>query len=344
MNLTYREIGEQYRSMAQSKEYLDGEIQNISSNVNTWNASSLVVLGCGSSYSLAKSFARMVNMHTGFPANALPAGDVMLHAPRYVKCFENALVLAVSRSGSTSEMLIALEEMKHLGCRFHTISLSCCQNSKLSALADLSLELPWAFDNSVCQTRTVSCLYFSVSYILAKLTHYDALLADLDDLILHGGDTLKAIDALTQEYAKKDWSSAVILGDGELCGLAEEGALAFKEICQLPSNYYHLLDARHGPMVLFERQTLIIAALGPGNHYELEFLQDMAKKTPHIIVLSDRPAELEGVTAVGCREGMSQTAKGLLLILICQLLSYHKALIRGTDPDAPTGLDAWINL
>ena len=32
MNLTYREIGEQYRSMAQSKEYLDGEIQNISSN------------------------------------------------------------------------------------------------------------------------------------------------------------------------------------------------------------------------------------------------------------------------------------------------------------------------
>lgn len=34
-------------------------------------------------------------------------------------------------------------------------------------------------------------------------------------------------------------------GDAELCGICEEGALTFKEICQVDSNYYHLLDARH---------------------------------------------------------------------------------------------------
>lgn len=344
MDLTYGEIKEQYRSMKQTKTYLDGQMQEISKRLKMESYTSLIVLGCGSSYSLAKSFARMANMCTGFPATALAAGDVLLHAPRYAKCFEGALVLAVSRSGSTSEILLALDALKEQNCRFTIVSLTCREASKLSNLANMNLDIPWAYDNSVCQTRTVSCLYYAFAYILANMTNDIDLLADLDDVVSRGDDYLKEIDAPLHNFAARPWSHVVVLGDAELCGLAEEGALAFKEICQLPSNHYHLLDARHGPAVLINEETLILAALGPNNSYEQDFLQDMVKKTPHIIAFTDRTMGIDGVQVMPYSHEISHIAKGLPFILICQLLSYHKAIYRGTNPDAPTGLDAWISL
>jgi len=344
MNITYGEIKEQYRSMKQTKTYLDGQMKEISKLLKMESYTSLIVLGCGSSYSLAKSLARMANMRTGFPATALAAGDVLLHAPRYTKCFEGAMVLAISRSGSTSEILLALDALKEQNCHFTIVSLTCREESKLSKLADMNLDIPWAYDNSVCQTRTVSCLYYAFAYILANITGDVELLVDLDHVVSRGDDYLEEIDAPLQNFAAEPWSHVVILGDAELCGLAEEGALAFKEICQLPSNHYHLLDSRHGPAVLINEETLILAVLGPNNSYEKDFLQDMIKKTPHIIAFTDKPEGIGSVQVMPYNREISHIAKGLPFILICQLLSYHKAIYCGTDPDSPTGLDAWISL
>ncbi|MDF2999911.1 MAG: Glucosamine-6-phosphate deaminase [Bacillota bacterium] len=344
MDLTYNEIKEQYRSMQQTKSYLDGQMTEISKWIKMRRYTSLIVLGCGSSYSLAKSLARMTHMKTGFPATALPAGDVLLHAHRYIKSFEGALVLAVSRSGSTSEILLALESLKSQNCQFTIVTLTCKEESALAKLSDMNLDLPWAYDHSVCQTRTVSCLYYAFAYILANMTHDFDLLADLDEVIAHGDDYLDEVDALLKNYAAESWSQVVVLGDAELCGLAEEGALAFKEICQLPSNHYHLLDSRHGPAVLINEDTMILAVLGPNNDYEKDFLLDMSKKTSHIIAFTDKPQESDSVRVLPYRRKISHIAKGLPFILICQLLSYHKAIYRGTNPDAPTGLDAWISL
>jgi Predicted phosphosugar isomerases len=344
MNITYGEIKEQYRSIKQTKTYLDEQMEKISQQLQMERYTSLIVLGCGSSYSLAKSLARIANMRTGFPATALPAGDVMLHASRYTRSFENALVLVVSRSGSTSEILLAIEALKEQNCHFTIASLTCMEESRLSKLSDMNLDMPWAYDSSVCQTRTVSCLYYAFTYILANLTNDDELLNDLDAVIARGDEYLEEINPFLEKYASKSWSHVIVLGDAELCGLAEEGALAFKEICQLPSNHYHLLDSRHGPAVLINENTLILAVLGPNNGYEKDFLADMAKKTSHIIAFTDQPLEIDSVQVMPYHSEISHIAKGLPFILICQLLSYHKAINRGTNPDAPTGLDAWISL
>lgn len=344
MNLTYKEIMEQYRSMTQTKAYLDERISELSGCFDVKNYSSLIVLGCGSSYSLAKSFAQIANMHTSLPSTAMPAGDVLLHAPRYSKCFEGALVLAISRSGSTSEVLMALNALKAEGCRFTIASFTCRENSELSKISDIQLVFPWAYDNSVCQTRTVSCLYYAFAYLIARILHEVQLLAELDHVVATGEQFIQKIEPLMLKTAKEPWSHVIVLGDAEICGIAEEGALAFKEICQLPSNYYHLLDTRHGPMVLIQKDTLILAALGPNNKLEQDFLRDMSQKTPYILAFSDKPADISGVQFITYDYEIGHIAKGLPFILICQLLSYHKALVRGTDPDAPTGLDAWISL
>ncbi len=343
MSLTYKEIMEQYHSMMQTKIYLDEKMPALTDLLDSKKFSSLVVLGCGSSHSLAKSIARMTQMETGFPSVALAAGDVLLHSSRYKKCFEDALVLAVSRSGSTSEILLTINSLKEQNIDFTTVAFTCKEDSQLSRLSDLPLDFPWAYDYSICQTRTVSCFYYAFSYILARFTKDPELLDDLDFIVTNGDNYIKEIDAAMQRLAEKPWSNVVVLGDAELCGIAEEGALAFKEICQLPSNYYNLLDARHGPAVLFNDQTLIVAALGPANNYEMDFLRDMIKKTPHIIAFTDKTFCLAGVDIVPYNRELSHIAKGLPFILICQLVSYYKAVQTGVNPDAPDGLDAWIS-
>ncbi len=64
------------------------------------------------------------------------------------------MIIAASRSGGTSEVVLSVERAGQMGVL--TIAIPAKENSPLAELAELSLEIPWAFDESVCQTRTVT--------------------------------------------------------------------------------------------------------------------------------------------------------------------------------------------
>ena len=138
---------------------------------------------------------------------------------------------------------------------------------------------------------------------------------------------------------------AVVLADAEIEGLAEEGALVFKEVCQLPSSYHHLLDVRHGPMVLIGNQTLVIAAPGKSSELERDLLRDAKAKGAFVVAFTDTATELEqGVMYSFFGQSLTHIAKGIPLIVLCQMIAYFKSLKTGADPDKPTGLDPWISL
>lgn len=111
--------------------------------------------------------------------------------------------------------------------------------------------------------------------------------------------------------ASEDWSRAVVLADSGCAGLAEEGALAFKEICRRDSNHYHMLDCRHGPMVQICPDTLVIALLSKGDRkLQAALLGDVAAKTSHLLVLdhADGGDKLPG-GAYACRTAARRTPR-----------------------------------
>jgi fructoselysine-6-P-deglycase FrlB-like protein len=331
MNLTYTEILDTFNALKKTTGYLEGawnDIENLLAGKKRF-----VFIGCGSSYLVAKSMAAMVSMGTGLPSYAMAAGDIMLHINRYAKCFDNALVVCVSRSGRTSEILIALEALKSQGVPFKTTSLVCADDTPLAVKSDLVISTPWAFDNSVCQTRCVTNFYFAAAYIFAKITANQALLEDLK-YVMDDSEYIRKAETLADELSSRPWTHCVVLADAELEGLAEEGALAFKEICQLPSNYHHLLDVRHGPFVLLNEKTLVLAALGAGNEFEYKLLQDIKEKKADTAVFSD--------STYG--HPLSHIARGIPFIILCQMIALKKSLKTGTNPDKPTGLEPWISL
>ena len=336
MDFTYKEMQDTWNALKKTATYIDENWNNIDSFL--CGKKRFVFVGCGSSYSIAKSLALMSAMANGVSAIALAAGDILLHIKRYKKVLDNACVVFISRSGRTSELLLAHDVMLSENCNVSVMSITCADDTPLGEKSDLVISTPWAFDESVCQTRCVTNFYFIGAYISAKLADDQAALSDLQLVLDKGVDYMNGAEILAKKIAPKPWDHAVILADAELEGLAEEGSLVFKEVCQLPSNYYHLLDVRHGPMVLIGDKTLVLVALGSGDELELNLVSDLKKKGAEVVTLcNDIIAEHFG-------RPLSHVAKGIPFLILCQMVAYYKAKETGADPDKPDGLDPWISL
>ncbi len=342
MSITFREIHDTYPALEKTAALAEaraGDFRKLLKGTDK----PVVYIGCGSSYSVAKSLAVITWTQLRRTSFALAGGDLLIHASTYTPCLDGAILVAVSRSGQTSEMLRAVEKLKALGCRFSLVSYCCVEDSPLSAASELALDMPWAFDESVCQTRCVTCLYTCGAMLVALASGNDALAADLRKVIAQGPAYMARIEPQIEQAASSGWTHAVVLGDAEIGGLCEEGSLTYKEICQLPSNYYHLLDSRHGPMVLFKKDTLVVIATS-GDALELDLVSDVVRKGSQVIVFSDQPVEIEGALTIAFGEPLAHIARGIPFLLINQLLSYHKSVQTGVNPDLPDGLDPWIKL
>lgn len=258
---------------------------------------------------------------------------------------QNTLVVSLSRSGYTSEVVNAYRAVRELAPDARFLTIACREGTPLEELSDKTLCIPWAFNESVCQTRCVSNLYAAGAMLIGKLSGNDAVRAGFEALTRSGNSYLERIEPELRDIAAKDWDHAIVLADGPCDGLAEEGALTFKEISQLPSNYYHLLDARHGPAVLINRRTLVVARLhGGARPQETALVGDFVQKGAFVLTSTNEPLALEGTVNFAFAQPLHEIAAGLPLLNLCQIVTFFKSGVVGCDPDAPDGLDPWIRL
>lgn len=345
MNLTFNEINAQYDALAKAVELFDNSKAMLDGLMKKTSPKKILFTGCGSSFSLSCNMRSIASMRAPIPVYAVASGDLWLNCERYANMLSDALVISVSRSGRTSEVLNAYKAVKALNVNTSFLSIVCASDTPLGDISDAVIEMPWAFDESVCQTRCVSTLFAMGAMVVGHFFGDPSMREGFVKMSELGPDYLKRVNDLAVEIAAKDWDHAVVLADGEIDGIAEEGALAFKEISQLNSNYYHILDVRHGPMVkICEKTLVIIAVKSPADAYENALVNDVLAKGAHTVLFSQLPLEKEGAECISLGEEVGFVAYGLGLVNICQLTSYQKSKIVGCDPDAPTGLDAWIKI
>jgi len=259
----------------------------------------------------------------------------------------NSLLIAPSRSGSTSEVVEAVRAVNASG-RLPLIALSCVTGSPLSKIADLSLELPWAFDNSVCQTRTVTNLYAANLLLAAFAGGDEEVVASVGDAIRQGEAYMARVESAIRQAADFDWNNAVVLADGELYGLAAEGAIALTEIAKVQAHAHHLLDVRHGPMVTVGPKTLVIAALtDEGAEHQHKLMRDIKARGAKVIAFGDHagivPTDAVDLL-VHTEARLHVAAQGIPFIFIPQIVAITSAERQGIDPDQPDGLTAWVKL
>ncbi|MBS3811612.1 MAG: SIS domain-containing protein [Halanaerobiales bacterium] len=342
---TETEIFSQFKALNNTYNYFNENQDKFSKFFDENVFDSITFLGSGSSYLICESSEIITKTKLNMNANALVAGDLMLNFPHYKNYLENTLLVAPSRSGSTTEVLLAVKKVKE---KYNSpcISISAKTDSELSKIADLNIELPWAYDESVCQTRTVTNLY-TASLLLINIINNDlSFKDDIKKTIDYGNiyldDNKRRLEEVVDQF---DFENVFVLADSSLQGIASEASLAYKEIARINSYYNHLLDVRHGPMVLVNDKSLIVMANSPyGKEYQKELIKDLKAKNAYVLnnglsreklINSDLHIEFPEV---------DYPIRGIYFIVINQLLAYYKAVKSNINPDQPEGLDSWINL
>ena len=198
------------------------------------NGERVAVIGCGTSFYMAQVVAALRESSGAGETDAAVASEFAARRP-----YE--LVVAISRSGTTTEVVRALESLPE---GMTSVAITAVPGSPVDVAATTSVLLDYADERSVVQTR------FATTTLALLRAH---LGERLDDAI---GDARRALDA-DLPIDPVGFDRFVFLGHGWTVGLANEAALKMGEAALTWSAAYPAMEFRHGPISLAGPDTLV---------------------------------------------------------------------------------------
>jgi len=141
----------------------------------------------------------------------------------------------------------------------------------------------------------------------------------------------------------KDNTSTLFLGRGTMHAIAMEGALKLKEISYIHAEAYPAGELKHGPIALIDKNMPVIA-IAPNDELLEKLksnLHEVKSRGSQMIVFEDKDSKvqpMESMTVVPITSNLGRITAPIIFTIPLQLLSYHVALIRGTDVDKPRNL------
>ena len=154
-----------------------------------------------------------------------------------------------------------------------------------------------------------------------------------------------ALDPLIRELAKRfaDKHHALFLGRGTMHPIAMEGSLKLKEISYIHAEAYAAGELKHGPLALVDADMPVITVAPNTDLLEKlkSNLMEVRARGGELFVFADPESGIqrsEGVTVITMPRHVSYLQAAVVYTLPLQLLSYHVAILRGTDVDQPRNL------
>ena len=314
--------------------------------LNQTDFAQILVVGCGSTHYLAQTAAAILTRRTRTPAHALPSSELWLFPSTASP--DRTLLLAVSRSGMTTETLRALERFRetHGGS---VLTITCYPQSPLAQQADFALVAPDAQEKSITQTRSFTSMLLLTQALTAALARDEDMLERLHRLPDVLEDLVDRLGDLPQRLGTdQDIERFFFLGGGPLYGLAKEAMLKTKEMSLSYAEAYHPLEFRHGPMSMVDEHTLVVGLLSDtGLAEELRVLEEMQGLGARTLALVEDALVFTGWRAdyvIELCSGLDEWERGPLYLPVLQRMAYHRAMAKGLDPDRPSNLTAVVEL
>jgi glutamine-fructose-6-phosphate transaminase (isomerizing) len=310
--------------------------------------SSIKILACGTSYYAALTGKYWLESIAKIRCDVEIASE---YRYRDVIVDKNELIITISQSGETLDTMEALKYAKAQG---HTYSLSICNvmESALPRNSDLTIYTRAGAEIGVASTKaftTQLVVLFGLAVTLGKLYHHvndeqeAAYFEDLRQLpgsIQHALNLEPQLITWAQKFAKKP--SALFLGRGIHYPIALEGALKLKELTYIHAEAYPAGELKHGPLALVD-ENMPVVVIAPNDNLLDKVkanMQEVGARGGELFVLSDLDSEFTKTDDIH----LIRTPRhiGVLSPIVhtiaVQLLSYHVALVRGTDVDKPRNL------
>lgn len=298
----------------------------------------VLCVGCGSTYYLALSAASLLQSRTGVIARAFPASEFLLN-PRSVYVEGKTLLIAISRSGTTSETLRVVADFK--AKRSGTvIVITNYGDSPLAALGETVFSMKDGREISVAQTRSFASMLVAAAAVSDLLgpdplfSSYKGALIDCGNRLIHDHHEL------ARNMAKdKKIRQVFFLGSGPRYGLASEASLKLKEMSQTVSEPFHFFEFRHGPISMVDERTLVVGMVSEGGYdHEMAVIKDVRGLGGRILTIGEKGTDIEW------KSGIAEYARNVLYLPVLQLFAYYRAVSAGKNPDKPHNLSAVVKL
>jgi glucosamine--fructose-6-phosphate aminotransferase (isomerizing) len=244
----------------------------------------------------------------------------------------DAVVVAVSQSGATSEIVETQEWARSCGAA--TVAVTNVAGSPLASAADVALVTQAGPEVAVPATKTYMAQLVAMTVLASDL--------DLSPVPPVVSDLLASRDGVSEAVAVlRDADYAVVTGRGLMMGTALETALKLEETCLRPVRGYSYADLRHGPISVVTSgmaAVLVAAADGPMVAPMTELARDLTSRGATVVGIGGDAVFADACSVPVRGPALPETLAPLGAIVPAQLVVEALARDLGLDPDAPRGL------
>lgn len=254
--------------------------------------------------------------------------------------FGNALVIGISQSGKSPDVVSVLAEARRQGAL--TAAITNFPDSNLGRQCEHVITLHAGEERSIAATKTYTASLAAIAALSTELAGEEQMRADLLSIPAKVEAELALspqIGELTERY--RYMRDCVVLGRGYNYATAFEFALKLKELTYTIAEPYSSADFMHGPLALIEHgfPALVVAPSGVLLPEMQQFMRTLQERAAEIVAISDDADTLAmGRTRIALPSGVPEWLSPITAIVPGQLFAMHLAAVRDYDPDHPRGL------
>ncbi|MGA9350062.1 MAG: SIS domain-containing protein [Anaerolineae bacterium] len=320
---------------------LDREIENaqrIAADLRARGVKYVIMAARGTSDNAARYGQYLFGAHNRLPVGlATPSlFSVYGQPPR----LEDGLVIGISQSGQSPDIVAVLEEGQRQGAP--TLAITNVLDSPLAAQADFVMPLHAGEEKAVAATKTYTAQLTALALLSCTLGDDPDRLAALRRAPLaveYVLDREALIADAVERYCYME--TCVVIGRGYNYATAFEIALKLKELNYLIAESYSSADFMHGPIAVVGSgfPALVVAPSGKMFDTMRDFTLELKSRGAELLIISDRQDLLaEAVTPMPLPEGVPEWLSPIVAIVPGQLFALHLTLTKGHDPDQPQGI------
>lgn len=344
--LTYPEIGQQGEAIAAAWEQLAKQQDWVKKYIGNTEYEEVIFIGSGSSYYQAQTMATTFRLWLGRPASAFPSSEIFLFRDQSSAKGGKKLLVGVSRSGESTEVILAIDSVKGLE-NWDTCGITCYEDSGMAKQTEC-LVSPFGKEKSTVMTKSFVSMTFMMQAAIAAAAD-GSYSNEMKSVMEQAGAKLKEADHFAQQLLNNNhFTKTIYLGMGSYFGIAQEACLKIKEMSYIWTESYGTLEFRHGPKSIVEPGSLVILLLSEtARSYEVKVAEEMKAYGAHVLILTSRVDEdtafADSVFEIGGAD-VSDEARAVMYLPLLQYLGFWTAVNKGVDPDEPRNLTQVVKI
>lgn len=259
------------------------------------------------------------------------------HPPR----LDGALVIGISQSGQSPDIVSVVEEGHRQGCL--TLAITNASDSPLARSADLVLDIQAGVEKAVAASKTYTNELMAIAMLSAALSENGPQWHDLENVSVWAKKTLHQDEPITRMVERYRYMrQCVVLGRGFNYCTAFEWALKLKELTYTVAEPYSSADFQHGPIAMVEGGFPVLAITPQGKVFDtmLEMLDRLRgdQKAELVVISNEKRALSLAQSPILLPGGIPEWLTPIVGIIPAQLFAYHLARAKGVNPEEPRSI------